>query len=239
MRTLQKTAAVLGAAFALVLLMSGTANAAGSAPGTINTAGSPLNVRTGPSSGWDAWRTVADGASVTILCQELGSQETGTYGTSKLWDMLANGGFVSDTYVFTGSDGRVADDCNYAAAPPHSNPRGANGAINWAFGQLGSTAFEGLCLNFVARAYGYSHAGWGTAEIGGDYIANHGLMKSGVPPRGALVWYHNSSGTGHVALSLGEGKVISTSVSGDVGVADYTFHGELRGWSVAELPAAT
>ena len=61
---------------------SKTSNAAGSAPGTINTAGSPLNVRTGASSSWSAWRTVADGASVTILCQELGSQETGTYGTS-------------------------------------------------------------------------------------------------------------------------------------------------------------
>jgi uncharacterized protein YraI len=238
-RHLRGTAAVTGAVLALLVTMPGVASAAGSAAGTVNTAGSPLNVRSGPSSSWDAWRTVADGTHVTILCQEIGSQETGTYGTSKLWDMLAMGGFVSDTYVFTGSDGRVADDCNYVGAPPHSNPRGSNGAINWAFNHIGSAAYEGLCLHFVALAYGYSHAGWATAEIGGDYIASHGLMRSGVPPRGALVWYHNSSGDGHVALSLGEGKVISTSVNGDVGVADYTFHSQLRGWSVAELPAAT
>lgn len=235
-RPLRWAAAISAAAVALLVSMPGTAAAATSAPGTINTAGSPLNVRTGPSSGWNAWRTVADGAHVTILCQETGSQETGTYGTSKIWDMLANGGFVSDTYVFTGSDGRVADDCNYAAAPPHSNPRGANAAIQWAFGRLNSSAYEGLCLHFVAVAYGYSSSGWGTAEIGGDYIQNHGLMKSGVPPRGALVWYHNSTGDGHVAISLGEGKVISTSVGGHVDVADYQFHSQLRGWSVAELP---
>lgn len=238
-RHLRATVAVLGAVVALVVAMPVAASAAGSASGTVNTAGSPLNVRSGPSSSWDAWRTVADGASVTILCQELGSQETGTYGTSRLWDMLANGGYVSDTYVFTGSDGRVADDCNYVGAPPDPNPRGTNGAINWAFNHYGSTAYEGLCLHFVALAYGYSHAGWATAEIGGDWIASHGYMHTGVPPRGALVWYHNSSGDGHVALSLGEGKVISTSVGGRVAVADYTFHSSLRGWSVAELPAAT
>jgi uncharacterized protein YraI len=238
-RHLRATVAVTGAVVALLVAMPGAASAAGSASGRVNTAGSPLNVRSGPSSSWDAWRTVADGASVTILCQQAGSTESGTYGTSNIWDMLANGGMVSDTYIFTGSDGRVTDDCNYVGAPPHSNPRGTNAAVNWAFNHHGSTAYEGLCLHFVALAYGYSHAGWGTAEAGGDYITSHGLMHSGVPPRGALVWYHNSSGDGHVALSLGEGKVISTSVSGHVAVADYTFHSQLRGWSVAELPLAS
>ncbi len=78
-----------------------------------------------------------------------------------------------------------------------------------------------------------------TAEIGGDWLTSHGYMHTtGIPPRGALVWYHNSSGTGHVVLSLGEGKIIGSSVGGQVGVANYLYRTGYRGWTVAYLPAA-
>jgi uncharacterized protein YraI len=231
-------AAVVG----LLLAMPGSALAyPSSASGTINTAGTALNVRSGPGTGYVAWRTVADGASVTLLCQTHGESVTGTYGTTTLWDFLSNGGMVSDAYVNTGSDGQVVNSCTYVGAEPSSktNPRAPNGAINWAFDRYRSTAYENLCLAFTAQAYGWGGSGWNTAEIGGDWETSHGYMHtSGIPPRGALVWYHNSSGTGHVAISLGEGKVIGTSVSGAVGVAGYLDHGMYRGWSVAYYPAA-
>ncbi|ASW53613.1 hypothetical protein [Plantactinospora sp. KBS50] len=233
-------AAVL--ATGLVATVPGTALAyASSASGTISTAGAALNVRSGPSTSRTAWRTVANGASVTLLCQTTGESVSGTYGTTKLWDMLGNGGMVSDAYVYTGSDGQVVNSCSYVGAEPSSktNPRATEGAISWAFARYHSTAYENLCLAFVAQAYGWGGSGWNTAEIGGDWESSHGYLKtSGIPPRGALVWYHNSSGTGHVAISLGEGKVVGTSVSGSVGVAGYLDHGSYRGWSVAYLPAA-
>ncbi|HEY9390887.1 MAG TPA: hypothetical protein VIR27_14125 [Mycobacteriales bacterium] len=229
--------AVTATATASVLLATtGVANAAS---GTVNTAGSPLTVRASPGTGYDAWSTVADGHSVTILCQTGGSTVTGTYGTSSLWDMIGNGGFVSDTYVFTGSDGAVTHGCTYSADPPRANPSGRNAAISYEFARLGSTAEEGLCLHFQAAAYGWSFSGWATAEIGGDWLTSHGYMHTtGIPPRGALVWYHNSSGTGHVVLSLGEGKIIGSSVGGQVGVANYLYRTGYRGWTVAYLPAA-
>ncbi|MEV0269057.1 hypothetical protein AB0H43_09795 [Hamadaea sp. NPDC050747] len=236
MRKLINAAVVATAITGLLLGLPGVANADGS--GTVNTAGSALTVRSGPGTGYNGWRTVADGAAVTILCQQTGTTVTGTYGTSNIWDMLSNGGYVSDAYVYTGSDGTVADSCNYVGAPPRANPRSANGAIDWAFARYRSTSYENLCLAFTAQAYGWGGSGWNTAEIGGDYMVNHGYMKtSGIPPRGALVWYHNSAGSGHVAISLGEGKVIGTSVSGGVGVAGYLDHGSYRGWSVAYYPA--
>lgn len=37
---------------------------------------------------------------------------TGPYGTSNLWDNIANGQFVSDAYVKTGSDGYIATRCD-------------------------------------------------------------------------------------------------------------------------------
>lgn len=229
------TVTVIGVA-SVLLTTAGVANAA---PGTVNTAGSPLTVRASPGTGYDAWSSVADGHSVTIRCQTGGSSVTGTYGTSTLWDMLGSGGFVSDAYVFTGSDGTVAHSCVYSAKPPRANPRGRNAAISYEFARLGSTAEEGLCLHFQAVAYGWSHSGWSTAEVGGDWLTSHGYMHTtGTPPRGALVWYHNSSGTGHVVISLGEGKIIGSSVGGRVGVAGYQYRSGYRGWTVAYLPAA-
>jgi uncharacterized protein YraI len=224
---------------ATATLLLGTAGTANAATGTVNTAGSPLTERAGPGVSYDGWTSVSDGASVTILCQTTGSSVTGTYGTSSIWDMVGNGGFLADAYVFTGSDGRVAPDCNYAANPPRANPRGANAAISWEFARLGITSQEGWCMRFVAQAYGWSSSGFATAEIGGDWMVDHGYMHtSGIPPRGAVVWYHNSAGTGHVVLSLGQGKIIGTSVPNHVGVDGYLYRTGYRGWTVAEFPVA-
>jgi uncharacterized protein YraI len=221
------------------LLVFGGATAASAASGTVNTAGSPLTVRAAPGTSYDAFGSVSDGAGVSILCQTSGTTVTGTYGTSSIWDMIGSGGFVSDAYVYTGSDGRVAPDCDYVASPPRANPRGKDGAISYEFARLGSTAEEGWCLRFQAQAYGWSHAGWETAEIGGDWESSHGyLHTTGTPPRGALVWYHNSAGTGHVVVSLGEGKIIGSSVNGRVGVAGYLYRTGYRGWSMPYFPAA-
>jgi uncharacterized protein YraI len=226
------TLAVVG----FLLVPSGAAFAA---TGTVNTAGSPLTVRAAPGTGYDAWSSVADGAKITILCQTPGSSVTGTYGTSTIWDMISNGGFVSDAYVYTGSDGYVEHQCVYSANPPRANPRGINSAISWEFARLGSTAYENQCMHFQAEAYGWSYSGFPTAEYGGDWMVNHGYMHtSGIPPRGALVWYHNTAGTGHVVVSLGEGKIIGTSVNGRVGVASYLYRSYYRGWTVPYFPLA-
>lgn len=78
--------------------------------GIVNTAGSPLTIRSGPSTSYAAVGSVADGATVNIYCQTHGQTITGTYGTTDLWDQIG-AGYVSDAYVFTGSDGQVAPNC--------------------------------------------------------------------------------------------------------------------------------
>lgn len=81
------------------------------ATGTVNTSGSSLNVRSGPSTSYAVVDTVADGAKVTIYCQTTGQTISGTYGTTNVWDRIGTGKYVSDAYVYTGSDGRVAPAC--------------------------------------------------------------------------------------------------------------------------------
>jgi surface antigen len=92
------------------------------AHGTVDVnAGYTLTVRKRPRSAARKVRELKDGAEVTIVCQTTGEQTTGTFGTSRLWDKLIRGGFVSDTYVSTGSDGRVAPECPHAGHPHQGN----------------------------------------------------------------------------------------------------------------------
>ncbi|KEO85270.1 M23 family metallopeptidase [Tumebacillus flagellatus] len=81
--------------------------------GTVNTAGADLNVRSGPSTTYSIVGSVADNQKVTIYCQEKGQSVTGTYGTTTLWDKISSTSnqYISDAYVYTGSDGQVAPTC--------------------------------------------------------------------------------------------------------------------------------
>ena len=70
-----------------------------------------LNVRRGPGTQYSIARVLPEGAQVAIYCQTPGTSVVGPYGTSNIWDNIANGEFVSDAYVLTGSDGYVASRC--------------------------------------------------------------------------------------------------------------------------------
>ena len=64
------------------------------------TAGSePLTARTGPGGAYPAVKTYPPGAAVTVVCQTPGS----TFGTTKVWDKLTDGSYVTDFRVDTPS----------------------------------------------------------------------------------------------------------------------------------------
>lgn len=71
-----------------------------------------VNVRRGPGTQYGIVRTLPYGMSVPVYCQMPGEWISGPYGTSNLWDNIANGQFVSDAYVRTGSDGYIAPRCD-------------------------------------------------------------------------------------------------------------------------------
>lgn len=100
--------AVVTAKFAMS--HQGTTNGGSGVGGRVSTNGISLHVRSGTSLSASIVGSVADGAYVAITCQKHGGSVTGTYGTTTLWDKI-NGGYVSDAYVATGSDGQVAPTC--------------------------------------------------------------------------------------------------------------------------------
>lgn len=71
-----------------------------------------VNVRRGPGTQYGIVRTLPYGMRVPVYCQKVGERVTGPYGTSNIWDNIANGQFVSDAYVRTGSDGYIAPRCD-------------------------------------------------------------------------------------------------------------------------------
>ncbi|MFI5797365.1 SH3 domain-containing protein [Streptomyces sp. NPDC051677] len=70
-----------------------------------------LNVRSGPGTSYPVVKVLNEGTKVPIFCQTPGTSVSGPYGTTNIWDNIADSQFVSDAYVRTGSDGYIAPRC--------------------------------------------------------------------------------------------------------------------------------
>ncbi|MFJ2114389.1 peptidase [Streptomyces sp. NPDC087850] len=70
-----------------------------------------VNVRSGPGTNHQLVRVLSYGATVPVNCQKTGEWIAGPYGTTNLWDNIANGQYISDAYVYTGSSGYIAPHC--------------------------------------------------------------------------------------------------------------------------------
>ena len=90
----------------------------------------------------------------------------------------------------------------------------------WFKGRIGSSAYEGLCETAVETAYGTILA-YPSARA--DWLArpDHHVDWR-YAPRGALVLYDTSS-DGHVAISLGDGTIVSSGVNHHIGIAPIGF----------------
>ncbi len=205
-------------------ISSSTPASAASATGTVHTSGIDLNVRSTPSTGASVVGSVADGAQITIDCQTYGSSVSGTYGTSDIWDHLpAKGGYVSDTYVYTGSDTMVAPLCSGTTTKTcknsFSNPNSCAAAVSWAKSHETTTYhsdYAGRCDHVMALAYGWSASGSTTARAHWLAIPSGDKYPgdSNVPAGGLAFFSGGSSGAGHVMISIGGGNFVSTDIHG-------------------------
>lgn len=93
----------------------------------------------------------------------------------------------------------------------------------------------GMCDNFVANMYGYSSSGYTTA-IRNWQATPASLRHPGDwnAPAGALMyWAGGSTGAGHVAISLGNGSIISTDATGPGVVAQVNARTPTDKWGEA------
>ena len=228
-----RTAAVCAVAVTSVLF----AGVASAASGTVNTTSAPLSVRASASTSAKTVGTLKDGAKITIDCQTTGSSVKGKYGTSKIWDHVpAKGGYVADSYVYTGSDGFVAPECGgkssgTCSAKGISNPRSCAQAVAWAKNHISkkyNANYYGMCDHIVGLAYGRSASGHYDAISHWKSTPSRYRHSGKAIPAGGLAFFSGGShGHGHVAISTGDGRLISTDIHGN-GTYTYTTISEIQ-----------
>ena len=230
-RALPVKLAVLGAgaALSLVTVFVGSASAA---TGTVHTSsGASVNVRSGPHTSSSIVGTKANGATVTISCQTHGDTVTGKYGTSNVWDKVGTG-YISDTYVYTGSDGMVAPLCGSSTGGGCSisgtgDPHTCAQAVTWAKNHI-TTSYHSdyyrRCDHIVGLAYGFPASGSVTAQAHWNAIParfKHAGDRS--VPAGGLAFFSTSS-SGHVMISIGSGTFVSNDIHGNGTYTKTTIH---------------
>ncbi len=94
---------------------------------------------------------------------------------------------------------------------------------------IGSTQYENYCERAVENAFGTQHRYASAIE---DWHSQDQHSDWQDAPRGAMVFYDTSS-DGHVALSLGDGRVVSSSAHHQVGIVPIGYFQHPLGWAYA------
>ncbi|WP_433782221.1 hypothetical protein ACQPX6_20225 [Actinomycetospora sp. CA-101289] len=95
--------------------------------------------------------------------------------------------------------------------------------------RIGTTRYEGYCERAVENAFG-TQGHYGSARQ--DWRSQEQHRDWRHAPRGAMVFYDTSSNA-HVALSLGDGRVVSSSAHGRVGIVPIDHFRRPLGWAYA------
>lgn len=99
-RSILTVAVTAGTLVALFGSQSALAVPAAAQTGSVVSPRMPLNVRSGPSAHDTRVRTVANGTAVSLVCQvQTKAVWAGTTRSTGAWDRLADGTYVSDSYI--------------------------------------------------------------------------------------------------------------------------------------------
>lgn len=163
--------------------------------------GGPYNLRAGPGTGYAITGSRSGNVSVTITCTSRGESVSGHYGTSRVWDKLANGSWITDTNVYTGTDGPAARPCTRNDYPYASSS--TSGVDAWNFYNRQCTSFSAHRINWNGTRTGKRFTNWYLGEHFGDaHLWDDAARASGValyakPSVGRIAqWNRNAGGAG-------------------------------------------
>ncbi|REE97410.1 CHAP domain-containing protein [Thermomonospora umbrina] len=177
--------------------------AALAATGIVKTSGAALTVRTGPGGGYASAGSVANGRTVTITCQTRGTTVTGPFGTSSIWDKITSpAGYVSDAYIYTGSDGTVAPPCIQTVANDYPYTSDSwHQADPWNFYKRECVSWAAWRVRQRLGVDFHNHfrgVHWGNADNWDDAARAVGIRVDDTAKVGSVAQW-NSGTFGHVA----------------------------------------
>ncbi|MDF2091132.1 CHAP domain-containing protein [Knoellia sp. 3-2P3] len=190
--------------------VAGLGLAADAATGRVRTGGDNLVVRSGPGTSYAKVGRISSGTRIDIICQTRGTTVKGRYGTSSWWNKIGQNRYVSDAFVYTGSDGRVAPLCTSGSTNPAPASavkddypyRGATSGVDrWNF-------YKGQCTSFAAWRVNhnlgigfhnhYRGVRWSNAQNWDNAARAVGIPVHGTPRVGDIA-VRDSGTWGHVA----------------------------------------
>jgi hypothetical protein len=247
---------VLGIGLALVLLAVAATGAQAAVYNVIGTQGHGLNVRTAPSLGAGLVRNLPEGTAINIECQTRGDAVVG----STMWDKINQpvSGYVADWFTTTPvvnnpSPGLPACGSQPTPTPPPAPTTHTPTVVELALSHNGERViprawaarccgghyyWSGYCEAFVGLVAYHEHGGYSSAMA--DYLAHKRagqVHTTGVPPAGAVVyWDPGHSAAGHVGISIGGGREISTygyvGNSYPIQIHPYNYFPNYLGWAM-------
>jgi hypothetical protein len=122
----------------------------------------------------------------------------------------------------------VQDDGNVVVYAPGRRPiwssksKGEQ-AITWFYSRMGWTSYEGRCQRAVEEAFGYIPPHYANPRTMWTQRPGDRRTPYTAAPRGTVVLYNTRSDADHIAISLGNGQIVSTSVSQRIGVTSINY----------------
>ncbi|KAL4893614.1 hypothetical protein BDV59DRAFT_201784 [Aspergillus ambiguus] len=187
--------------------------------------GDDVNCRSGPGTSYDSIKKYTKGSDVTVTCQSPGES---IFGNS-LWDKTADGCYVADYYVKTGTTGYATDKCR----------NGDSGNGNTSGASIVSAAQDELGIPYVWGGGGCDGPSSGGFDCSGltqyaickslnfeiprvaqdQYDSNLGTrLPRAEAKQGDLIFWGNNgncdSGVVHVAIFIKEGWMINAARTG-------------------------
>jgi cell wall-associated NlpC family hydrolase len=134
--------------------------------------------------------------------------------------------FTTNTQHRGGNRLVMQDDGNlvmYGGGAVWASKGSGERAIQWFYNNLGRTDREGLCELAVEESFG-TRAQYNRAIDNWNDRVRKGQAQTPytAAPRGSLVFIKTST-AGHVAVSLGNGKIVSTSAGGRIGIVSISY----------------
>jgi surface antigen len=199
--------------------------------------GGTVDVHAGPALSQPVTARVPGGATVSIQCTaQQGENVAGSLGAGEVWDRLADGGYVPDAYVETGTASPVEPDCDDSGAYPYPS-QSWESVDPWNFYFRECTSYAAWRLNQAGIAFSSSYGGvhWGNANNWDDAARalaatpGFGHVTVDSTPSVGDVAQSNGGAFGHVAYVVavnGDGTVDVEEYNYDVenGVTDHNFN---------------